>query len=210
MAKLLTMVEAQWRLRPYEESMIINPHRTATAAWRRWAGLMPDEVSALNPTSRANVIHDWIERQVREVIPDLDGVVDVSSLGFFAVSTHPDLLLRFKFVGNGGPANIATDQQRALAKQMYDDEMMALLTLDGLTEPPTLLTCGYTLDYEMEISRLTIQCDYDKVTLWRYCVLGNAGGETGFEVQPLLPGSDPEPARIISKKAASRPVWDLG
>ena len=66
--------------------------------------------------------------------------------GFFVLVIDDGLLVRPKFCGRGAPSNVQTDTQKLLSYQQYSPELMEALSFDGVLEPPTLVTLGYTLD----------------------------------------------------------------
>ncbi len=114
-------------------------------------------------------------------------------------------LVRFKCVNDGAPSNVETDQQRLLARHQYDDDAMAALMLDGIPSPPTLLTCGYSLDAAALLKSVEVRCDYGKRPLWRWLIWGDAASGGGV-VEPLplpnVPG--PKPAQVRSTRKQRR------
>jgi hypothetical protein len=92
-------------------------------------------------------------------------------LGFFALRIGHDILLRFKFVGDGHPHNVATTQQKHLARQQYTEDMTLALNGSTALTPPTLLTCGYTLE-DGDIGRIEIRRDCKGQLPWMYDIYG--------------------------------------
>ena len=98
---------------------------------------------AFDATTRANILNDQVCAQIEQRASGWDGVEINDRLRFFALLIEPAILLRFKYVGQGVPANVATKQQQLLARQTYDEPMMLALMGNADAAPPTLLTCGY-------------------------------------------------------------------
>jgi hypothetical protein len=151
------------------------------------------------PTTRKQIIHDHVRAHITISVIEIPEVEPDESLGFFGLKIGSEILLRFKYVGQGAPRNVATRQQRLLAKQTYDEQMTFALTGDAALEPPTLLTCGYTIDGD-KIGRVEIRCDCKGHIAWSYDIYG---GDTVIAPQTLPGQKDTtKPARI--KKAAAQ------
>lgn len=182
--------------------LLIDAYEAAAATWEELVTEHPRFGEPLRPRSRANVLHDYLcpelERRVWGV-PNVD--VD-DSLGFFALKIGTTILLRHKFVGHGAPSNVRTTQQKRLARQEFDENAMLALSGDPAFTPPTLLTCGYTLD-GFSISRLEIRMDCKGKKPWSYDIYG---GDAVAE--PLIiPGmaDDTKPALVkSSRKTANK------
>jgi hypothetical protein len=170
-------------------------------AAKRFREMAPATVAALNARERANFLHAQIRALVSADVEDIEGA-EVTAWDVDTVAVGSNLLVRFKFLGNGDPANVSTKQQELLARQQYKQETMELLALSGITEPPTIVTCGYTLN-GMEIGRILIQRDCKGHDRWFYDIYG---GSTVHE--PLhLPGiEEAKPAVVRSRKKGQ----DLG
>jgi hypothetical protein len=195
---VLSLDQAQNLLGPYVDDLFARP---VNAAVKSWQGLVEREAelaAALDATARANNIHCWAKREVRKVLVDHPVGRESTGLGFFAVAFGSAALVRLKFISAGSPSNVATDQQKQLAKHQYSDDAMRSLISEGIMQPPTLLTCGYRLSYFSELVGVELRCDYDGLCLWNWPLLGDGGGG-GFELQPLPVGPDPQPAVIRSK-----------
>lgn len=124
-------------------------------------------------------------------------------LGFFAVRIGSYILLRFKYVGNdGGPHNVATRQQRLLARQTYDEEMALALNGDVSLAPPTLLTCGYTLTDRAEVDRIEIRRDCDGHLPWMYDIYG--GGVVNEPIFIDGMADEAKPATVTSSGETQR------
>lgn len=182
------------------ELELLEPHLIAAhqAAMTSWVGLMqstPGFTLPLDATTRANILHNHICAEVERRVEDLSGVAINDKLGFFALYLEPGILLRFKYVGQGAPSNVATEQQKLLAQQTYTDQMMFQLAgdVDVDVAPPTTLTCGYAID-EAEIGRIEIRCDCKGRVSWSYDIYG---GESVI-IPQMLPGQEDtaKPARI--------------
>jgi hypothetical protein len=170
-------------------------HLGAAKRFREVAERFPDTVAALNERERANFLHGQIRSLVSIGVEPLEGA-EVTAWDVDTVAVGSNLLVRFKFLGNGEPANVPTEQQRLLARQQYNQDTLDLLALSGITEPPTTVTCGYTLN-GMEIGRVLIQRDCKGHDRWSYDIYG---GSTVSE--PLhLPGvEEAKPAVVRSRK----------
>jgi len=120
-------------------------------------------------------------------------------LGFFAQvlpGTNGDALVRFKLLDEDmRTSNHDSDQQDALDMHQYSEEAMGVLSLNGISAPPTLLTCGYQLKAdESGISRVLIVCHYKRDVVYYYDVRSAAEGGGSAEILPLPGiGQPPEP-----------------
>jgi hypothetical protein len=176
-------------------------HLGAAKRFREMAEQFPDTVVALNERERANFFHGQIRSLVSIGVEPLEGA-EVTAWDVDTVAVGSNLLVRFKFLGNGEPANVPTEQQKLLARQQYKQETLDLLALSGITEPPTTVTCGYTLN-GMEIGRVLIQRDCKGHDRWSYDIYGGATVNEPL----LLPGvEEAKPAVVRSRKKGQ----DLG
>lgn len=195
---LITADQARKRIQPIE-SVLVDAYKSAVEVWRDLVNKHPAFALPLDATARANFLHCHFRDQVDRRIADRAHATVNDRLGFYALLLHPDVLLRIKYVGNGdgAPHNYPTYQQRLLARQNYDVEMLELLGLDPSLAPPTFLTCGYTLD-GLEPERLEIRRDCRGRQSWSFDIYG---GETLIE--PLVfdgMGDDTKPARVASSR----------
>jgi hypothetical protein len=201
---LIDIDDAQELLSPVADALLVSPRRAAVQIWNQFEAANPDTAAAITSTTRAGMIHDFTVREVRRALL-VDGISNVApeieALDFFAVAVGSEVLVRYKHVGGGLPQNVATDVRRRLALQRYDDETMQALAFDGIPDPPTLLTCGYTLDVDGGLGTVTVQCDYAKTTLWRYILWGETGeGFGNFQQLPIDPALSPDATVVRSAK----------
>jgi hypothetical protein len=189
---MIDLPDAKKRLAPLVP-ILSAAHEAAVASWVTEVNDAPAFTLPLSNTTRANIIHNHLCAQVMLAIADMPGIKLNDKLGFFALMFEPDILLRFKYVGHGAPTNVATKQQVLLAKQTYNDQMMLSLAGDADLEPPTLLTCGHTIDSD-KVGRIEIRCDCDGHVSWSYDIYG---GDAVIMPQ-ALPGQEDtaKPARI--------------
>lgn len=196
---LIDLPEAKGRL----DFLVPHLNDSHKAAWSSWLTLVKESPAfalPLNHRTRANIFHNHVCTEVEQRVGDLAGVEITDALGFFAIKVGGDILLRFKYVGHGAPANVRTDQQKRLARQTWNEQMMLALTGDDSLTPPTLLTCGYVIDGD-EIGRVEIRCDCKGKVSWSYDIYG---GETVIAPQ-ALPGQEDtaKPAKITRKVGAA-------
>src|SRR5271165_5864839 len=169
---------------------LLVPHLTAAheAAMESYVTEVkkrPEFTLPFGLTTRAQILHDHICAQVEQRVANLYDIKINDKLGFFGLMVGDDILLRFKYVGQGAPTNIATQQQILLAKQTYNDQMMLNLTGDASLAPPTLLTCGYVIDGD-KIGRIEIRRDCKGHITWSYDIYG---GNTVI-IPQALPGQE--------------------
>ncbi len=167
---MVELEDAQGRLADLKQPLI-DAHIAAAQAWKTLVEERPELALPCDSTTRANFLHDHICSQTARRVGDRAGVEVADSLGFFALRIGHDILLRFKFVGDGYPHNVATQQQKHLARQQYTEEMTLALNGNSALTPPTLLTCGYTLDGE-QIGRVEIRRDCKGHLPWMYDIYG--------------------------------------
>jgi hypothetical protein len=202
---LMNMDEAQAQLAPVADALLVTPRRSGVSTWNAFEADAPGIASAISTTTRAGMIHDFTVLEVRRALQreDVKSVareID-SPLEFFTVAVGSGLLVRYKLVAARMPRNVATDVQRRLAAQQYDEETMNALALDGMPTPPTLVTCGYTLDVDGRLGTVSVQCDFKNATMWRYVAWGDSGEGFGtFETLPIDPNLSPEATIVRSAK----------
>jgi hypothetical protein len=167
---LIQAPEAREKVERVEDALI-NAHKEKVALWFEMVTKAPQYAKPVTPTTRAGWIHDHLCPEVEAAVADIPGVFAHEALGFFALSIDNEILMRLKYVGQGAPSNVATDQQKLLARQEYDEAMLAALGADPALGLPTFLTCGYTLG-DGELGRLEIRCDYKSNTLWSFDFYG--------------------------------------
>jgi hypothetical protein len=189
---MIDLPEAKDRLEPLVP-ILVAAHEAAMTNWVEEVKKSPGFTLPLDTTTRANVLHNHVCAQVTLGVANVTGVEPNDRLGFYALMCDPDILLRFKYVGHGAPANIATQQQALLAKQTYSYQMMLSLTGDASLDPPTLLTCGYVIDGDT-IGRIEIRRECKGHQTWSYDIYG---GDAVIMPQ-ALPGQEDhaKPARI--------------
>jgi hypothetical protein len=187
---------AQDAIKPIESALTAGLRKAA----ENWETLLTEHAALavpLDTTTRANFIHNHACAEIAQLVADHNNVKLAEGLGFFALLIGDDIMLRLKFVGYGTPQNVATKQQKLLAKQSFTPEMV--LALDGISKPPTLLTCGYTLE-GVAIGRIEIRRDCTGQQTWSYDIYG---GEAIIE--PLvIPGliDTTKPAIVTSTRKA--------
>jgi hypothetical protein len=202
---VLTLDEARAILDPFREQVFAAPPLAAVATWHRFVKRDPAMALPMDETARANMIHCWWRHEVRRALTSVSGIREIKALGFFAVAVDGNPLVRFKCVSAGAPSNVETEQQRLLARQQYDDDAMTALALDGMPSPPTLLTCGYSLDAAALLKSVEIRCEYHRQLLWRWPIWGDEAAGSGLiEPMPLPNMPRPQPARVRSTRKQNR------
>jgi hypothetical protein len=194
---MIELTAAQDAIKPIEAALT-EGLKKAAKSWETLLNERPALALPLNTTTRANFIHDHACSEVTQLTADAAGVKVADGLQFFALMVGDDILLRMKYVGFGAPRNYATEQQKLLARQAFTPDMV--LALDGITAPPTLLTCGYTLE-GAAIDRIEIRRDCAGHQTWSYDIYG---GEAIIE--PLvIPGliDTTKPAIVTSTRKAA-------
>jgi len=179
------------------EGALIDAHKAKVDLWFEMIAEAPQYAKAMTPTTRAGWIHDHLCPEIEAAVVDIPGVFAHEALGFFALSIDSEILMRLKYVGQGAPSNVATDQQKLLARQEYDEAMLAALGTDPALGLPTFLTCGYTLG-DGELGRLELRCDYKRKTLWSFDLYGGEAVSAPLE----FPGMPQEalPALVKSNR----------
>jgi hypothetical protein len=191
---MIQLATAQEAIEPIEPALT-EGLTEAAANWETLLTKHSDLALPLDTTARAKFIHNHACAGITQRTTDVAGVKVADRLRFFALLVGDEIMLRLKYVGSGAPRNYPTGQQKRLARQSFTPEM--LLTLDGMQAPPTLLTCGYTLE-GAEIGRIEIRRDCEGHEPWRYDIYG---GEALAE--PLtLPGmaDTTKPAIVTSTR----------
>lgn len=189
------------------KTALVDPHKTVVDRWFQMVEEVPQYTKAMKPSTRAGWIHDNLCPEVEAAIAEIPNVFAHEALGFFALSIDSEILMRLKYVGQGAPSNVSTDQQKLLARQEYDEEMMTALGTDPALNPPTFLTCGYTLG-DGELGRLEIRCEYKRKTLWSFDLFGGEAMSAPLEFSGMA--QEALPARVKSnRKTAAEKGQDL-
>lgn len=205
---LIELDAASAQIEPLK-GILIEAHEAAAAKWEELVTEQAHLAYALDATTRANFIHNHLCAEAEGRVGGIPGVVATDALGFFALWINGEILMRHKFVGQGAPSNVSTTQQKLLASQQFDEEMMFTLTGDRAFQPPTFLTCGYTLD-GVKVSRIEIRMDCKAQLPWSFDIYG--GDEMA---EPLvLPGmkdeSKPAIVKSTRKKATEKDERETG
>lgn len=192
---MIVLTEAQREIEQIKH-LLIDSHETAHARWTELLREKPDLALPLDTTARAQFMHCHVCDEMERHIVNLEDVTPTTRLDFFALHVGHEILLRFKFVGYGSPGNVSTTQQRYLARQEFTEDMTLALMGDVSLKPPTLLTCGYTLDGD-RIGRIEIRRDCKGHQPWSFDIYGGAA-----VIEPLvLDGlaDKAKPATVSSK-----------
>lgn len=180
----------------------VHPVLTAAhlGAAERLKAMDPDAAAALNAIERANFLHAQVRSLVAVGIEQMEGV-HVTQWDVDTIAVGTDLLVKFNYVTDP-PRH--TKQQKMLKRQEYKPKAMEILSLSGITEPPTTVTCAYTLD-GMDIGRVLIRRERTGHETWEYDI---HGGLAVVEPQ-IIPGiKEARPAVVRSKKASEGVVED--
>jgi hypothetical protein len=181
---------------------LVEATQHGVASWRELVLEHSALAKPLDETTRANFIHDHSASQLEILVDQIPGARFDDCLGFDALRVSERALLRHKYVGNGKPSNVSTRQQKMLARQEYTPEALELLEL---AEPPTLLTCGYTLD-GLNLERVEIRMDCEGLLPWSFDIFG---GE--FVGEPLvLPGMEDDIRPTVVKSASKKTQVMIG
>lgn len=183
-------------------------------AWRQWQELEKVCLAAgraelllpLSSTTRANFVNNHCIAAVVDGLEphlDPDHVRLYDGLGFTTVIVSGDggsALVRLKLLdGDLRTRNVTTDQQDALDRQEWDEDLLADLGR-GL-RPPTVVTCGYQLtDSQDEIKGIWIVCRQNGALYWSYPLYGEGSGAV---LDVPLPGAPPRYSRVVSKQTES-------
>jgi hypothetical protein len=182
--------------------LYVSAHRHAQDVyWTEAMEAVPELVQAAGPATRASVLHDLITSHVEQRAPGC-----TRALGFFAHLITGDaglVLVRFKMLDERlRPVNHPSGQQDLLSRHQFSQEAADQLTLEGMAELPTVLTCGYQLSPgEISMERVVIACHFGSDIVYWY-QLATGGGQAAL----FLPGVPPPEPRIRS----SREVADTG
>lgn len=188
---------AQQRVKDFEE-LLIEAHKAAIK--KSWATLLekqPEIALPLDETARANLIHPHIRVEVEQRIEGVPGVAVNDKLDFFALMIDDDMLMRFKNVENGNPRNYPTTRQKELASQRFTEEMRLDLLGDASLRPPTLITCGHTLD-GAALGRLEIRRDCKGHLPWSFDIYGGESVNAPQVIHTLE--DETRPARVKSAR----------
>jgi hypothetical protein len=194
---LLTTDEAQ-ELTADCHAVWVDAHHHAFDLWKRRLAEDPEFFKPLIAGDRASILHrhifDYAARH-------LDGrVISTDALGFNAQIIDGRAMVRFKYLHRDlKPRAYRTGQQEHLEDQEFTEEMLLPLTFEGVSDPPTVLTCGYTLALgEDAVSRVAVVCWYRGELRYWYDIFGETAMGDG-EVVPLFPSSPPDQPRVVSK-----------
>lgn len=202
---LLTLEQALGRVDQLSDAALISPFRVAVSEWNEIEKSQPKFAATCSSTTRAGIIHDLAVREARSALTGSSGGLtrEITSLPFFAIGFGDDLVVRYKYIGSGKPQNVSTKIQQQLAKHQFEEDLMTALTLEGVSGPPTLVTCGYTLGFDGALQAVNIQCDHNGQTIWSKVIWDdNAEWMGSLELFPITPDLAPEATIVRSAKKA--------
>jgi hypothetical protein len=199
---LITLDEARERIDPLR-GILVEGHEATAKKWETLVTEQPDLARVLDATTRANFLHDHLCAEISRRVGGIPNVEATDALDFFALRIGTEILLRHKFVGQGAPSNVKTKQQKRLARQEFDEATMYALTGDKAFKPPTLLTCGYTLD-GVEIDRIEIRMDCVGKLPWSFDIYGGEAVAEPLILQGMADESKPAAVKSARKKATEK------
>ncbi len=202
---MLSMKQVHDRLGDDLHEIFVAAHVGAFKRLEDVARGYPEVIAALNATERANLLHGQIRQLVAVGVETYDRA-ELTEWDIDTVAVGINLLVRFKYLGHGAPANNrSTEQQRLLERQQYKEAAMAVLALSGIEEPPTIVTCGYTLD-GLQLSRVLIQRDCAGHDRWNYDIYG---GTAVMEPLALAGIAEAEPGVVVrsAQEVADEAAW---
>jgi hypothetical protein len=180
-AHLLTMQDAEERLKPYKELL----EACIQHGWDEWNAFYAQKHHVLDPRARAAIVFAEIVALAEHKFCDLEGVSFKRRQNSFLLFIGDDIIIRFKKIRkNGACSSIDTRQQMLFSAQM---------NLPGI-ETGTILHAGYALDdLQREIARKLVVCQFKNQVLWTISLTGNAGESSGkIEILPT-PSTPPIP-----------------
>ncbi len=183
---------------------LIDAHAAAAQAWETFVTERPELAKPCGTTTQKNFIHNHICAEVSKRVDGAAGVELTECLDFVSLKVGSEILLRFKAVDHGGPRNVATRQQRLLARQEFTEGMTLALTGDPALTPPTLLTCGYALDGP-KIGRIEIRRDCKGHLPWAYDIFGGNAVN-----QPIVLKGLEDTAKPATVRTTTKPEEDTG
>jgi hypothetical protein len=195
---MVPIIDIKSRLTEHAQLLI----EASLAATGKWKKLLTDDAelaAPLGPSERANFLHAHFRLELTRRFSGHEDVHPSTRPGFFILVFGGDLILRPKYCGRGAPTNVQTDSQTLLASQMYKPEIMEALAFEGILDPPTLITMGYTLSGP-DLARLFV---LRECRGWAPSSFDLYGG-TAVAEQLVLPGMpEPQPARVSSARPAA-------
>lgn len=195
---MIELEEAQELLEPISQDLV-SAHVAAAETMAAFVAKNAAMAIPLDERTRKNIMHCLIRSETEIRVADRPGVEPNDLLDFFALTIAPSILLRFKYVGHGGPSNVATTRQRLLAQQIYPDDDALALTGDRALRPPTLLTCGYTLD-GAEIGRIEIRRDCKNHLPWYFDIYGGERLNQPLTIDGMADDVRPATVSSITKR----------
>lgn len=153
--KIVRLTEAQRILTPYYDTMV-DAIQKGFNAYLNYVSLAQIE---FEPRTKANIIHDYIVKQLQKSFAQQQDAYASKWNGIFAIKISESLFIRFnKFNKSYQPSITFTKQTKAYFNQV---------SIEGLPERPTLLFAGYKLDEEWEsIQNIFITCWEGEKLLW--------------------------------------------
>lgn len=168
------------------------------AAISTWKAFLSEDAGYALPfgaRERANFLHAHFRRELTVRANGLPELRPSMRPGFFVLVLDGEVLIRPKYCGQGSPRNVSTDQQRLLSAQYYTPQLMEALSFEGVLEPPTLVTLGYTLS-GADLGRLFILRECSGYAPSSFDIYG--GTAMAEQVQlPEMP--EPMAARVSSR-----------
>jgi hypothetical protein len=204
MPPLLTPADAQALTMPHHHRWLAA-HRAGDKFW--WTDFrkkFPLLFAAASPTTRAMLIHEVVCDHIRHSGAGGD-ITITDKLEFFAqiiTGASGSILVRFKYLDSAlQPHNHQSAQQDRLDFHDFTPEQLSLM---GIPETPTVLTCGYQLAADqMSMSRVVVVCRWGSQYLWDYSVVSGRGAEI-----LNLPGVEEPPKPVVRSRRVEEETTD--
>ncbi len=155
---------------------------------------------SLGPSAMKSVAHDIICEQVGLRLPDGFEIRDIDGQKTLMRAGH-NIIGRFKCLAHGTPRAYATDRQKLLGQQQFDERLTDSL---GGTRPDGIVTIGYTLQNGWHLGRVIVRWDCVGYEPWSF----DLHPDTTVMSEPLMiPTAAPRPVLIKAKKV--RPATEV-
>jgi hypothetical protein len=150
---MLTKPEAEQRLSRHLDTL----KQCISGGWDAWNTHYSSRHFLLDGRARAAIVYCEIMNLAKTLFAEVSDVKVARKRSLYVLFIGDDIVLRFKKLKNGVPANIRTDQQRLIEMQR---------PIPGFL-PGTFVSAGYELDpLEQAISQMLVVARLGKQEKW--------------------------------------------
>lgn len=161
-----------------------------------------DQLYFWRPGSQANVLRDYIVRNIKREFPDgIDGIRHQEKRGLFLLCVRDAYILRFKKLGRGRrtmnhPTQLSLDFLLQQPLQLFPN-----------LAPALHLNVGYHPGATLASSTVWITCPNGEALEWDWQISGDSDV---IQIPAFMTPAGPAPARLRTPRARPKPLPGVG